>query len=137
MTTHNKNTEEAQMKTTTVFWLLGLTMISTQVFAYGSSSSAKSCTKPHFSDFVPADKAEVVPQSAFSFTASSATNPKTIIVDIKKQTVAITITPKGQGYQVSGLLPSDLKGTIARINITAESPSNCKGNDGWLVNISE
>lgn len=124
------------MKTTKLFWILGLTIISTQVFAYGSSSSSKSCTKPHFSDFNPVDKAEVAPKSTFSFTASSA-NPKSIVVDIKKQPVAITVTPKGQAYQVSGTLPSDLKATTARINITAESPSNCKGSDGWLIKISE
>jgi len=125
------------MKTTKLFWLVGLTMISAQVFAYGSSSSSKSCTKPHFSDFSPADKADVAPQSAFSFTASSETNPKTIVVDIKKHPITITVTPKGQVYQVTGKLPNDLKATTARIAITAESPSNCKGGDGWLVNISE
>ncbi|MDD1606740.1 MAG: hypothetical protein LUO95_10645 [Methylococcaceae bacterium] len=125
------------MKTTKLFWIFGLTIISTQVFAYGSSSSTKSCTKPHFSEFVPADKAQVAPQSTFSFTASAATNPKSIVVDIKKQPVAVTVTPKGQGYQVSGTLPSDLKATTARINITAESPSNCKGSDGWLINITD
>ena len=124
------------MKTTKLFWILGLTIISAQVFAYGSSSSSKSCTKPHFSEFNPVDKAEVAPKSTFSFMASSA-NPKSITVDIKKQPVAITVTPKGQGYQVSGTLPSDLKATTARINITAESPSNCKGSDGWLINITE
>ncbi|MDO9258112.1 MAG: hypothetical protein Q7U54_21555 [Bacteroidales bacterium] len=124
------------MKTTKLFWIFGLTIISTQVFAYGSSSSSKSCTKPHFSEFNPVDKAEVAPKSTFSFMASSA-NPKSIVVDIKKQPVAITVTPKGQGYQVSGTLPSGLKATTARINITAESPSNCKGSDGWLINITE
>ncbi len=125
------------MKTTQFFWILGLTIMSTQVFSYGSSSSSKSCTKPHFSEFSPADKAEVAPKSTFSFMASAGTNPKSIMVDIKKQPVAVTVTPKGQGYEVSGTLPSDLKATAARINITAESPSSCKGSDGWLVNISE
>jgi hypothetical protein len=125
------------MKATQLFWLLSLALISTQLFAYGSSSSSKACTKPQFSEFSPADKTAVAPQSAFSFLASSATNPKTITVDIKKQAVAITVTPKGQAYQVSGTLPSDLKATTARINITAESPSNCKGSDGWLITITE
>jgi hypothetical protein len=124
------------MKTTKLFWILGLTLICTQVFAYGSSSSSKSCTKPHFSEFNPVDKAEVVPKSTFSFMAASV-NPKSIVVDIKKQPVAVTVTPKGQGYQVSGSLPDNLKATTARINITAESPSSCKGSDGWLINISE
>lgn len=124
------------MKAIKLFWLAALAIISTQTLGYGSSSSTKACTKPHFSEFVPADKTEVVPQAQFSFLASSATNPKTIMVEIKKRPVEIKITPKGQGYQVSGTLPSDLKGTTARINITAESPSNCKANDGWLVKIS-
>jgi hypothetical protein len=111
--------------------------MTTQVFAYGSSSSSKSCTKPQFSDYTPVNNAQVAPQSAFSFTASSATNPKSIAVDIKKQSIAITVTPKNQGYQVSGELPEGLKNTTARINITAESPSNCKASDGWLINITE
>ena len=125
------------MKTTQFLCLLGLSLLSTQIFAYGSSSSSKSCAKPVFSEFSPVNNAEVAPQSAFSFLASSATNPKSIVVDVKKQAVEITVTPKGQGFQVSGKLPSGLKGTIARININAESPSNCKGNDGWLIKISE
>jgi hypothetical protein len=125
------------MKTIQLFCILGLTLLSAQVLAYGSSSSSKSCTKPHFSDFTPADKATAAPKSAFSFTASADTNPKSITVDIKKQPVAVTVTPKGKGYQVSGTLPADLKATTARINITAESPSSCKGSDGWLIKISE
>lgn len=125
------------MKTIQLFCIVGLTLMSAQVFAYGSSSSSKSCTKPHFSDFIPADKAEVAPKSAFSFTASADTNPKSIVVDIKKQPVAVTVTPKGQGYQVSGSLPADLKATTARINIIAQSPSSCKGSDGWLINITQ
>ena len=125
------------MKTIKLFSILALGLFSAQVLAYGSSSSSKSCTKPQFSEFAPVDKATVAPQSAFSFMASSATNPKSIVVDVKKQAVAITVTPKAQGYEVSGKLPNNLKGTTARINITAESPSNCKGSDGWLINISE
>jgi hypothetical protein len=125
------------MKITKFFWILSLSILSTQVFAYGSSSSSKSCTKPSFSEFTPVDKTEVAPNSTFSFIASSTTNPKSIVVDIKKQPVTVTVTPKGQGYQVTGTLPDNLKATTARINITAESPSNCKGNDGWLLKISE
>lgn len=125
------------MKHQHLFWILALGMICAQAFGYGSSSSTKACTKPHFSEFSPADKTEVTPQSTFSFTASSTTNPKSIKVDIKKQPVEIKVTPKGQGYQVTGTLPADLKGTTARININAESPSNCKENDGWLIKIGQ
>jgi hypothetical protein len=125
------------MKTLKLISIIGLTLFTCQVFAYGSSSSSKSCTKPAFSEFSPVDKAQVAPGSAFSFLASSATNPKSIVVDIKKQTIDVTVTPKGQAFQVSGKLPSGLKNTVARININAESPSNCKGSDGWLIKITE
>ena len=126
------------MKSLKLVAILALGIISTSALGYGSSSSsAKACTKPHFSEFSPADKTEVAPQSAFSFLASSTTNPKTIKVDIKKQAVEIKITPKGQGYQISANLPADLKATTARINISAESPSGCKANDGWLIKISD
>ena len=125
------------MKTTKLLCLLSLSLLTAQAFAYGSSSSSKSCTKPTFSEFTPVDKADVAPKSTFSFIASSATNPKSIVVDIKKQPVTVTVTPKGQSYEVTGTLPDNLKATTARINITAESPSNCKGNDGWLIKISE
>lgn len=118
-----------------LIFIFALGVISPQVLAYGSSSSTKACTKPHFSEFSPSDKAEVAPQSAFSFLASSATNPKSIKVEIKNQTVEIKVTEKGQGYQVTGTLPGNLKGTSARININAETLSKCKGNDGWLIKI--
>lgn len=125
------------MKTLKLISIIGLTLFTSQVFAYGSSSSSKSCTKPAFSEFNPVDKAQVAPGSTFSFLASSATNPKSIVVDIKKQAIDVTVTPKGQAFQVSGKLPSGLKNTVARININAESPSNCKGSDGWLIKITE
>jgi hypothetical protein len=124
------------MKYIRLFSLLALGLISTHAFGYGSSSSTKACTKPHFSEFVPADKSDAAPQSTFSFLASSATDPKSIEVSIKKQPIEIKISPKGQGYEVTGTLPADVKGTTARISITAESPSNCKGNGGWLIKVS-
>lgn len=125
------------MKIYPVLGLLGLLFLNTSVWAYGSSSSAKACEKPKFTDFTPADKADVAPQSAFSFQASSATNPKTLRVTIKDQAVEVSITPKNTGYLVQGKLPAGLTGTVARVNIAAESPSRCKGNDGWLVNVSK
>ena len=125
------------MKVVKLFFTLALAAMSTQAFCYGNSSStAKACTKPHFSEFTPADKSETAPQSAFSFLASSATNPKSIKVDIKKQAVEVRVSPKGLGYQVTGTLPDNLKATTVRINITAESPSGCKANDGWLIKIN-
>jgi hypothetical protein len=125
------------MKSYKPLWILMLMVATSNVWAYGSSSSKKACNKPKFSEFAPANNAEVTAKSAFSFTASGNTNPESIIVTVKNQPVAVTVTPKNQGFKVSGILPDTLKGNFARISITADGPNQCKGSDGWLVKIIE
>lgn len=118
------------------FFIL-MTMSST-LWAYGSSSSSKACAKPEFSNFVPANNANVAEGSAFSFFASANTLPKTIKVVVKELPTIVKITPKKEGgYLVDGTLPASLKGVYARIAITADGQNNCKGNGGWLIKISE
>jgi hypothetical protein len=115
--------------------LLSLLLLNTTAWGYGSSSSSKACEKPRFTAFMPIDGAAVAPESTFSFEVSSAVNPKSIVVTIKNIAVPVSVTPKNAGYTVQGKLPSTLKGIPARIAISAESPSKCKANEGWLVNI--
>ncbi|MGR9037105.1 MAG: hypothetical protein ACU83O_11050 [Gammaproteobacteria bacterium] len=125
------------MNATKLFWMLALVSFADTAWAYGSSSSKKACEKPRFSEFSPPDKATVQPESAFSFIASGLTDPKTLKVAVKDQPVPISINPVNQGYQVKGTLPAALKGTFARISISAEGTNRCKGSGGWLVNILE
>ena len=126
------------MKSYKPLWILMLIIATSNVWAYGSSSSSKkACNKPKFGDFVPTNNAEVAAKSAFSFIASANTNPESITVTIKDQPVAVTVTPKNQGFQVTGTLPDTLKGNFARISISADGPNKCKGSDGWLVKVIE
>ena len=126
------------MKSYKPLWILMLMIATSNVWAYGSSSSSKkACNKPKFSEFVPANNAEIAAKSAFSFVASANTNPESIIVTVKDQPLAVTIAPKNQGFQVTGTLPDALKGSFARINITADGPNQCKGSGGWLVKVIE
>jgi hypothetical protein len=126
------------MKSYKPLWILMLMVATSNVWAYGSSSSSKkACNKPKFSEFTPANNAEVAAKSAFSFTASGNTNPESIIVMVKDQPVAVTVTPQNQSFKVAGTLPDTLKGNFARISITADGPNQCKGSDGWLVKIIE
>lgn len=126
------------MKSYKTLWILILMIATSNVWAYGSSSSSKkACNKPKFSEFVPVNNAQVAAKSGFSFVASADTNPESIIVTVKDQPVAVTITPKNQGFQVKGTLPDTLTGSFARISITADGPNKCKGSDGWLVKIIE
>ena len=126
------------MKSYKPLWILILMIATSNVWAYGSSSSSKkACNKPKFSEFAPVNNAQVAAKSDFSFVASANTNPESIIVTVKDQPVAVTITPKNQGFQVKGTLPDTLTGSFARISITADGPNKCKGSDGWLVKIIE
>jgi hypothetical protein len=126
------------MQTQKTLYLLMLMAVSSSVFAYGGSpsSSVRACTKPKFSQFTPADKAEVTANSSFSFLASAQTNPDSISVSIKDQAVAISIAPKNQtGFEVTGTIPETVKGSFARLKISAEGPNGCKGGDGWLLKV--
>ena len=127
------------MKQYNCFWIFVLLLVTSNSWAYGGgSSSSKACAKPKFTDFVPAENAEVTAGSDFSFTASKNTYPTTIKVNIKEQPATIKVDKKSDGtFAVSGSLPSSVKGAFARIAITADAQSNCKGAGGWLVKITE
>jgi hypothetical protein len=126
------------MKRYNCFWILVLMLVTSNSWAYGGSSSSKACAKPKFTDFVPAENAEVTAGSKFSFTASANTYPGSIKVTVKGLPVTINVTPKNAGnFEVSGTLPESVKGSYARIAIDADAQNNCNGGGGWLVKIAE
>ncbi len=124
------------MKSSNILLLI-VGMASTgQVWAYGGAGGgSKSCTKPKFSQFQPAQNAVVAAEAKFSFLASTGTNPKSIAVTVKGQPVAVTISEKSQGFLVEGQLPAGITGDFARINIAADGHNTCHGGDGWLVRV--
>ena len=125
------------MKIFKILLVFVLTLFSVNALAYGSSSSSKkACKKPEFTQFTPVHLSEVAPESEFSFVASALTNPESIVVTIKKQSVEVTINKLNNGYSVSGKLPGALEGTYARVDINAKGTNNCKNNDGWLLKIA-
>jgi hypothetical protein len=127
------------MKYKIVVCVTALLTGSTAVWAYGggSSSSTKACSKPKFSDFKPLNNALVSPNAAFSFSASANTYPDSIKVSVKGEEVAVSITPKASGFEISGKLPKSVQNTYARIGISADGPNYCHGNGGWLVRVSD
>ncbi len=122
--------------------MLILMLVASNAMAYGGgdnsrSGSVNTCTKPRFTDFVPADKSEVAPGTSFSFKASGNTHPETIKVTVKGVPAIIEVGPKSPGISVSvhGTLPAELKDTYAKILVEAQS--NCKGSGSWLVKITQ
>ena len=127
------------MKQYNCFWIFVFLLVTSNSWAYGGgSSSTKACAKPKFTDFVPAENAEVAAGSSFTFTASANTYPSSIKVTVKGLPATIKVSPKNAGnFEVSGTLPASLKGTYARIAIDADTQSKCNGGGGWLVKIAE
>ena len=127
------------MKQYNCLWIFALMFVTSACWAYGGgSSSSKACDKPKFTDFVPAENAEVAAGSTFSFTASKNAYPNTIKVTVKDQPATIKVNPKNDGtFEVSGTIPASVKSAYARIAITADAQSNCKGAGGWLVKVAE
>lgn len=125
------------MKFRNTLLIVTLVMIPGSVWAYGDSSGGgtEGC-RAKFSKYMPAAGAEVAAKSDFSFFASGETNPTTIKATIRGQSIPVTVTPKNQGFQVTGILPDTLKG-FAKINITAKGPAQCESSDGWLVKVAE
>ena len=127
------------MKTTAFLSILILLISTNQAFAYGSSSSSskKSCKKPQFSQFNPKHLATISSGSTFDFIASANTIPDSIEVKIKNQPLAIQVNKENNHYRIRGKLPTDLKASYTGITIQAFGAKKCRGNGGWLVNISE
>ena len=126
------------MKLQNILWVAIVLIVPASVWAYGESGGGTEiCKKLNFSDFTPVNNAEVAPQTAFSFFASGATYPNSIKVTIKGQSVPVTVTPKRDGFQVTGKLPDSLKGAFAKINIEARGANQCEGSAGWLVKVTE
>ena len=125
------------MKLQNVLWVAVALMIPGTVWAYGEGGGGSgliACTAK-FSKFTPANNSEVAPKSEFSFFASSSTNPNSIRVIIKDHLVPVTVTSKHDGLLVTGKLPDAVKGTFAKINLTAKGPNQCEASGGWLVKV--
>jgi hypothetical protein len=125
------------MKLQNVLWVAVALMIPGTAWAYGEGGGGSgliACTAK-FSKFTPANNSEVAPKSEFSFFASSSTNPSSIRVIIKDHLVPVTVTSKHDGLLVTGKLPDAIKGTFAKINLTAKGPNQCEASGGWLVKV--
>lgn len=123
------------MKMIPILLVIGLSVLSQNISAYGSSSSTTTCKKPRFSEFNPPHLAKVSSQSEFSLLVSGKVIPESIFVTVKKQPVDIEINRQGSKLLVTGSLPASLKNTHARINVMAKGTNQCTGSGGWLVNI--
>ena len=129
-----------------VLGALALSGIGGETLAYEPSPRGEVsnlCAQVTFSEFTPkpysydTNNTEVKPQSDFSFFASKAANPRSIVVTVKGERLKINVKPQANGSLVSGKLPAIASGSFVRIEITAQGPSQCERTDGWLLKVAK
>jgi len=117
-----------------VFFIIS-SVSSQAVWAYGSASSKKKCVAPKITEMQPLALTKVAPGSAFSFIASTESNPDSLSVTVKEQAVAVKVTPRASGFLVQAMLPESIQQGFARIEISASSVSQCTLQTGWLIEV--
>jgi hypothetical protein len=118
-------------------FFLGLLVISTSVLAVTPDEEEdKKCIKPKFRDFAPEAKAEVNPGSDITFHVSHNSEPSTIAAEAKGVKMKVNVKDRKTFYEVKTNLPTELRGTFARISVSARAlEGECIGHDGWLIKI--
>ncbi len=126
------------MKAINILVFLILAIFSSQLLAYGgSSSSKKKCKKPTFTNVSPEHLATVPHESNISFHTSAATLPHSIRVIANKIPVEIDVKKTNDGFVVSGKLPDAIKRKYVRIDFSGTTTNSCQGTDGWLLEIEQ
>ena len=108
----------------------------TQSAAAFEDYEKKDCKLPRLRSIKPEPRSEVPPESEFSFTLPTWTDPEQITVTVKKLPTEITISGNNSFFLVKGKLPASLENTFARISVKAVAELGCIKKEGWLLKIS-
>ncbi|WP_150050538.1 MULTISPECIES: hypothetical protein [Methylomonas] len=111
---------------------------STGHIGHGGGSGDQACIKAKVSRQTPENMTQVSPGSEFSFFASGSNGPNHIHVQIKNQTIPLSVEDKETFYLVKGKLPEDIKNTVVRISVSLKAKfSKCDAESGWLLKVGE
>lgn len=133
------------MKATKMFnpvLFIAAALFTSTVCAYDPGQVEEVCKKPQFRDFsLPVyqepEKTEVAPESTFSFMISPWTNPHTIKLTAKNQTIDYAVESNNSFHRVKAKLPATFNGLFVRINVSADAVLGCSGKDGWLIKVAD
>ena len=124
----------AQFKS--LFLVLSLVYAGQAMAVKPNEEEPKECKKPKFRDFEPAHKAEVAPESEFSFHISKGTLLTSVTADVRGEPVELEVLNRKTYLSAKAKLPASLRDGYARIHVTAKAEEGeCMGQDGWLVKI--
>ena len=122
--------------------IVALFISSASSHAYSVEGNEAVCKKPYIREFsLPIyqepEKAEVAPESEFTFTLSAWTNPETIKLQIKGKDLPYTLESNSSFHRVRAKIPAELTGQFARIDATGTAVLGCYNKEGWLIKIAD
>ncbi len=123
--------------------LIAAVLSNGAAFAYSSAGETEEvCKKPKFMNFslpvykVP-EKAEVAPESEFTFMISAWSDPKTLKLTAKNQNLPFSVETTSSFHRIKAKLPAAFNGSFARINASVKAVLGCDDQMGWLVKVAE
>jgi hypothetical protein len=133
------------MKTTKIFnpvLFIAAVLFTSAASAYDPGTVEEVCKKPQFRDFslpvyIEPEKAEVAPESVFTFTISPWTNPHSIKLTAKNQALEFSVESNSSFHRVKVKLPAAFTGQFVRINVSANAVLGCSDKIGWLIKVAE
>jgi glycogen synthase len=120
---------------------VALLSVSVGSYAYSVGEVEEACKKPQVREFsLPTyqepEKIEVAAESEFSFKLSEWTDPSTIKVTMKEQSVPIVIESNSSFHKVTAKIPAEYTGKYVRINLFSKAIIGCYEREGWLVKVA-
>ena len=131
------------MKVTKIFSpIIAAVLFTGTAYAYDPGTVEEVCKKPQMRDFTlpvfqEPEKAEVAPESSFTFMISPWANPGTIKLTAKNQDLEFTVESNTSFHRVKAKLPASFNGQYVRINASVSAALGCSEKMGWLVKVSE
>jgi hypothetical protein len=119
---------------------VALLSVSVGSYAYSAGEVEDTCKKPQVREFsLPTyqepEKIEVAAESEFSFKLSEWTDPSTIKVTMKEQSVPVVIESNSSFHKVTAKIPAEYTGKFLRINLFSKAVLGCYDQEGWLVKV--
>ena len=79
----------------------------------------------------------LIHSAAADFTLRRISNPHTIKLTAKNQTIDYAVESNNSFHRVKAKLPATFNGLFVRINVSADAVLGCSGKDGWLIKVAD
>ena len=121
--------------------IVALLSVNVGASAYSAGDVDEVCKKPQVREFTlptyqEPEKIEVAVESEFSFKLSEWTDPATIKLTMKDQSVPFAVESNSSFHKITAKIPEDFTGKFVRINLFSKAILGCYDQEGWLIKVA-